>query len=58
MLAEEDKQRYIAEMKDFQESDQFKNFVRNKRRQAGGNLNGLTDLNKPLIDIDVSTKPE
>ncbi|WAR22357.1 HM20A-like protein [Mya arenaria] len=50
-LAEEDKQRYITEMKEFQESDQYQQFVRNKR-QAGGMLNGLSQNDKPLIDID------
>lgn len=50
-LAEEDKERYVLEMKEFQHSDQYQTYLKNKR-QSGDPLNGVGDGDIPAIDIE------
>lgn len=53
-LAQEDKQRYINEMQEFQKSVQFQTYIKNKRRNNDMDT-CLTDDGKGLIDLAVST---
>jgi hypothetical protein len=51
-MAQEDKQRYINEMQEFQKSVQFQTYLKNKR--SNSDLDPcLTEYGKGLIDIEV-----